>query len=171
MYREYKPQKFSLVVLASTALLFTSAAVYMLLSHRQPVTVFYFSLGLGIFMIIITIRATKRRIIIANDSISYFKSFKGLRLKYIHIVKIQTTAKVSGVSHHGVHTKRTLSLFTNSGSLDIDIKPYSGKSLKEIAIELVKNCPTADIDQSTRAMCEGKMPSVFKNITSQFTSG
>jgi hypothetical protein len=161
MIKTIKPQIFGAIVLSVINLLLISIIVAGLtgLLHPQPMMyILWFILFL--FMFLLLLNYLKTKVIIDDQMITYSRLLKKNSLQYQNIIKVESHAK-GQAGQHGVYGKYETVLYSEAESVSIPIKIFSRKDLKELATLLLSKCSQATIDEQTRLMTEGKMPSIF----------
>ena len=103
----------------------------------------------------------KFKIIIGNEGLTYETLFRKNKIKFTEIIKIESYAKIDGASNSGISASYRTRLYSSKDFIEINIKRFSRKDLKEISQTLIEQCKNATIDNNTHKMVGGKIPSAF----------
>src|SRR5436190_2242886 len=86
-------------------------------------------IGFLIYFIIMLINYARTKITVDDFYVTYETLFKKKQAAFGEIIKIESYAKMEGISHQGqIHGKYILAIHTQSGKIEIKIKLFKRKS-------------------------------------------
>lgn len=163
--RVYKPRDYLIIFWLMIAL--TSVSYFMLYSSENKDSLIILGFGLlGSLFLLLCYTCTSINFV--DNEIIYKTMFKKQSMSFIEITKIETIAKIKGISTHGVEGEYKTKLYTMNSEINIHIKPYSKKDMTDFSKILIENAINAKVDETTHEMTKGYMPSIYK-IKSKFS--
>ncbi len=163
--RIYKPRDYLIIFWLMIVL--TSTSYIIVYSNKNRDLFLILGLGLlGSFFLMLCYFRTSINFI--DNEIIYKTMFKKQRMSFSEITKIETVAKVKGISTHGVEGEYTTKLSSINNEIYIYIKPYSKKDMTDFSKILIENSINAKVDEATNEMTKGYMPSIYR-IKSKFS--
>jgi hypothetical protein len=96
------------------------------------------------------------------EGIKVRKLFTEKALLWHDIYRVETKVRFSG--KHGSYLTTLFSLNPTKPNIVINIKFLSKKKVFKLVQILISNCPNAQIDNQTKKIAEGHLPSIFRSV-------
>jgi hypothetical protein len=158
--RVFKLEPIGLIVILLFIALFSGVVISSVGEEGTTIQFYLMTIAFFLFLVGLLINYLRTRIILDEYSISYVTLFRKKTMTYGEIIRIDTYAK-GQPSAQGMHGTYETILHSHQDKITIRIKLFSRKNLKELAATLIHKCKQAEIDEQTKMMSDGKMPSIF----------